>query len=72
MDEITTPEQHAEVLSIVTSGEFTPDELLSNAHALLALAPDYGVNAFTSRSCAVKRLRISLGSFSDVEWDTVR
>ena len=40
MDDITTPEQLAEVLSIVTGGEFTPDELLSNAHALLALAPD--------------------------------
>jgi hypothetical protein len=35
MDDITTPEQLAKVLSIVTGGEFTPDELLSNAHALL-------------------------------------
>jgi hypothetical protein len=40
MDDITTPERLAEVLSIVTGGEFTPEELLSNAHALLALAPD--------------------------------
>ena len=40
MDDITTPEQLAEVLSIVTGGEFAPDELLSNAHALLVLAPD--------------------------------
>ena len=40
MDEITTQEQLAEVLSIVSGGEFTPDELLSNAHALMALAPD--------------------------------
>jgi hypothetical protein len=28
------------VLSIVTGGEFTPDELLSNAHALMVLASD--------------------------------
>jgi hypothetical protein len=27
-------------LSILTGGEFTPDEPLSNAHALLVLAPD--------------------------------
>ena len=40
MDDITTPEQVAEVLSIVTGGEFTPDQLLSNAHALMVLAPD--------------------------------
>ena len=40
MDDITTPEQLAEVLSIVTGGEFTPDQLLSNAHALMVLAPD--------------------------------
>ena len=40
MDDITTPEQLAEVLSIVTGGEFMPDELLSNAHALMVLAPD--------------------------------
>lgn len=40
MDDITTPEQLAEVLSIVTGGEFTPDELLSNAHAMMVLAPD--------------------------------
>jgi len=39
MDDITTPEQLAEVLSIVTGG-FTPDQLLSNAHALMVLAPD--------------------------------
>jgi hypothetical protein len=40
MYDITTPGQLAEVLSIVTGGEFTPDELLSNAHALMVLAPD--------------------------------
>jgi hypothetical protein len=40
MDDITTREQLAEVLSIVTGGEFTPDELLSNAHALMVLATD--------------------------------
>ena len=40
MDDITTPEQLAEVLSILTGGEFTPDELLGNAHALLVLGPD--------------------------------
>lgn len=40
MDDITTPEQLAEVLSIVTGREFTPEELLSNAHALMVLAPD--------------------------------
>jgi len=40
MDDINTPEQLAQVLSIVTGGEFTPDELLGNAHALMALAPD--------------------------------
>jgi hypothetical protein len=40
MDDITTPEQLAEVLSIVTGGQFTPHELLSNAHALMVLAPD--------------------------------
>jgi hypothetical protein len=40
MDDITTPEQLAEVLSTVTGGELTPDELLGNAHALMALAPD--------------------------------
>jgi len=34
------PEDLAKVLSILTGGEFTPDELLSNAHALLALADD--------------------------------
>ena len=34
------PEQLAKVLSILTGGEFTPDEPLSNAHALLVLAPD--------------------------------
>jgi hypothetical protein len=39
IDDITT-EELAEVLSTVTGGEFTPDELLGNAHALLALAPD--------------------------------
>lgn len=39
MDDITT-QQLAEVLSIVTGGEFTPDELLSNAHAMKVLAPD--------------------------------
>jgi hypothetical protein len=39
MDDIT-PEQLAEVLSILTGGEFTPDGLLSNAHALMVLAPD--------------------------------
>jgi hypothetical protein len=39
MNDITTPEQRAELLSIVTGGEFTPDELLSNAHAMMALAP---------------------------------
>jgi hypothetical protein len=40
MDDINTPEQLAEVSSIVTGGEFTPDELLSNAHALMVLTPD--------------------------------
>ena len=40
MDDITTPEQLAEVLSFVTGGEFTPNELLGNAHALMVLAPD--------------------------------
>ena len=35
-----TPEELAKVLSILTGGEFTPDELLGNAHALLVLAPD--------------------------------
>jgi hypothetical protein len=39
MDDIT-PEQLAEVLSILTGSEFTPDGLLSNAHALMVLAPD--------------------------------
>jgi hypothetical protein len=34
------PEDLAKVLSILTGGEFTPDALLSNAHALLALADD--------------------------------
>ena len=34
------PEQLAKVLSILTGDEFTPDELLSNAHVLLVLAPD--------------------------------
>jgi hypothetical protein len=42
--ELLEPRGHnpifAEVLSIVTGGELTPEELLSNAHALLALAPD--------------------------------
>ena len=36
----SSPEELAKVLSILTGGEFTPDELLSNAHALLALADD--------------------------------
>ena len=35
-----SPEQLAKVLSILTGDEFTPDELLSNAHVLLVLAPD--------------------------------
>jgi hypothetical protein len=39
IDDIT-PEELAEALSILTVGEFTPDELLSNAHALMVLAPD--------------------------------
>lgn len=34
------PEDLAKVLSILTGGEFTPDALLSNAQALLALADD--------------------------------
>jgi hypothetical protein len=33
-------EQLAKVLSILAGDEFTPDELLSNAHFLLVLAPD--------------------------------
>jgi hypothetical protein len=37
---LPTPEDLAKVLSILTGGEFTPDELLSNAHALLGLADD--------------------------------
>ena len=35
-----SPEQFARVLSILTGDEFTPGELLSNAHVLLVLAPD--------------------------------
>ena len=35
-----SPEQLAKVLSILTGDEFTPDELFSNAHVLLVLAPD--------------------------------
>ena len=34
------PEQLAKVLSILTGDEFTPDELFSDAHVLLVLAPD--------------------------------
>jgi hypothetical protein len=34
------PRELAEALSILTGGEITPDELLSNAHALMVLAPD--------------------------------
>jgi hypothetical protein len=39
MDEIS-PEELAKVLPILTGGEFTPDEPLGNAPALLILAPD--------------------------------
>lgn len=46
------PEDLAKVLSILTGGEFTPDALLSNAHALLALLTMIrGVNVSTSRAC---------------------
>ena len=39
MDDIT-PEELAKVLSILTGWEFTPDELLSKAHALIVVVPD--------------------------------
>ena len=39
MDDLS-PEQLANVLSILTGDELTPDELLSNAWVLLVLAPD--------------------------------
>ena len=39
MDDLS-PEQLANVLSILTGDELTPDELLSNAYVLLVLAPD--------------------------------
>ena len=35
-----SPEELANALSIFTDGGFSPDELLSNSHALLALADD--------------------------------
>ena len=53
------PEDLAKVLSILAGGEFTPDALLSNAHALLALADDdprrERLDVSTSRSCMLRR-----------------
>ena len=66
------PEDLAKVLSTLTGGEFTPDALLSNAHALLALADDdpRGVNVSTSRSCMLSRPKktVIAGPSSGTSW----